>query len=221
MTEDKDLNTRLLLNDTISVVDGNARDLKFDTSLLYGGKVGYFFEPLLLGGNLGLEAEAFHFDPDVHQQSSRFVGGLGGAPADRLIRVQHADIEITAAALNLLYRVPLLVTDARPRGWLQPYAGVGLAVLMAELSTTTTPFDVNKAIKAKDVQPALQVLGGVRAFLTPHVAVFLEYRFLQSRTFTFDFKEPGTIGGGPFVETARDRADVTSHQLSIGIGLHW
>jgi opacity protein-like surface antigen len=70
------------------------------------------------------------------------------------------------------------------------------------------------------VQPALQVLGGLRAFVTPHVAVFVEYTFLQSQRFTFDFREPGTIGGGPFVETARDRADLTSHQLSLGVGLH-
>jgi len=121
----------------------------------------------------------------------------------------------------VLYRVPLATSAELPRGRFQPYAGVGLAVLMAKLSTTTTPFDVNKAITASDNQPALQVLGGVRAFLTPHVAVFAEYRFLQSQPFTFDFREPGTIGGGPFVETARDRSDLTSHHISVGVGFHW
>jgi len=80
---------------------------------------------------------------------------------------------------------------------------------------------VNKDITAIDVRPALQVLGGVRMFLSPHVAVFLEYKFLQSETFTFDFREAGTVGGAPFIETARDRADLTSHHISFGVGVHW
>jgi opacity protein-like surface antigen len=94
-------------------------------------------------------------------------------------------------------------------------------VLIAELSTTTTPFDVNKSISDTNVQPALQVLAGLRMLVTPNIAVFAEYKFLQSRTFTFDFKVPGTIGGGPFTETARDRSDITSHHLSAGVGFHW
>jgi len=219
-TEPKDLDTRVRL-DTFTIVDGTARDLKFETSVVVGGKVGYFFGATLLGGNVGLEAEAYHFQPDAMQQSSRFVGSLGGAPADRLVRVQHADLDVTGAALNVLYRVPLATSAELPRGRFQPYAGVGLAVLIAKLSTTTTPFDVNKTISATDVQPALQVLGGVRMFLSPHVAVFVEYKFLQSETFTFDFREAGTVGGAPFVETARDRADLTSHHISFGVGVHW
>jgi len=219
-TQNKDLETSLELNGT-SFVDGDARNLKFETSLLFGGKVGYFFEGRELWSNFGLEAEGFHFEPNVRQQTARFVGTLGGAPADRQIRVQHADIEITGAALNLLYRWPLAVREEFPHGRLQPYVGVGLAVLIAELSTTTTPFDVNTSISDTNVQPALQLLAGVRTFVTRHIAVFAEYKFLQSRTFTFDFKVPGTIGGGPFTEIARDRSDVTAHHLSAGIGFHW
>jgi len=71
------------------------------------------------------------------------------------------------------------------------------------------------------VQPALQVLGGVRVFLTRSVAVFAEYRFLQSQTFTFDFKQPAPSAAVPLVETARDRADLTRITLSAGISFHW
>ena len=219
-TQNKDLETSLELNGT-SFVDGDARNLKFETSLLFGGKVGYFLEGREFWSNFGLEVEGFHFEPNVRQQTTRFVGTLGGAPADRQIRVQHADIDVTGAALNLLYRWPVAVSDAFPNGRLQPYLGVGLAVLIAELSTTTTPFDVNKSISDTNVQPALQVLAGLRAFVTRNIAVFAEYKFIQSETFTFDFRVPGTIGGGPFTETARDRADITSHHLSVGVGFHW
>ena len=61
----------------------------------------------------------------------------------------------------------------------------------------------------------------MRAFVTPHVAVFLEYNFLHSQPFTFDFRESGTVGGVPLVETVRDRSSLTTHHLSLGIGFHW
>lgn len=219
-TENKDLNTRLALSG-LTILDGDARDIKFDNSVVVGGKVGYFFEPSILGANIGLEAEAFHFQPDVGQQNSRFVGSIAGFPADQTLRVQHADIDVTGAALNLLLRVPLAVSADFPHGRFQPYAGVGLAMLIAKLATTTTPFEVNKDISDTAVQPALQVIAGVRASLSPQIFMFLEYKFLQSRKFTFDFQESGTVGGFPAVETARDRADLTSHHISVGVGVNW
>jgi len=121
----------------------------------------------------------------------------------------------------VLYRVPLWSSADVPPGRVQPYVGAGLAVLIAELSTRTSPFEVNKQVSDTDVQPALQLLAGVRTLLTRNVALFVEYRFLQSRPFTFRFRESGTISGAPFVETARDRASLTSHQLVAGIGFHW
>jgi len=54
-TQNKDLQTSLELNGT-SFVDGDARNLTFETSLLFGGKVGYFFEGRELWSNFGLEA---------------------------------------------------------------------------------------------------------------------------------------------------------------------
>ena len=42
-TQSKDLATRLDLNGA-TVLDGDARGLEFETSLLFGGKVGYFLE---------------------------------------------------------------------------------------------------------------------------------------------------------------------------------
>lgn len=219
-TDRTDLNTDLQINGT-PFVNGRLHDVGFENGLLYGGKVGYYFEAPVLRGNLGVEAEAFHFRNAVRPQNVRFVGTLGGAPADITTRIQRADIDVTATALNLLYRLPLWTDANFPRGRFQPYAGVGLAVLMSELSTQTTPLDVNEDISDRDVQPAVQVLAGVRQFITPHLAVFFEYRFLHSAPFDFTFRVPGTIGGAPVTETARDRAGLTTHQLTGGIGFHW
>ena len=196
-TENKDLATDLQLNGA-RFVDGRFHDLRFEPGPLYGVKVGYFFPYSLLGGNVGLEAEAYRFENAIRPQTARFKGILGGVPFDGPAAVQRADADVIGTALNLLYRFPLSSSAEMPHGRVQPYLGIGLAVLIAELSTRTSPFEVNKQISDTDVQPALQLLAGVRTLVTRNVALFFEYRFLHSEPFTFRFRESGTIGGGPF-----------------------
>ena len=220
VTEDKDLRTELELNGT-PFVNGRARDLSFDSSVVFGGKAGYFFERNLLGGNVGLELDVYHFEPDLDAQTVRFSGLLAGFNGDIQTRLQSADVEITAVTLNLLYRFRLLPAPQHPRGRLQPYVGVGVGAFIARLSTQTSPFDTNKDISDTDVRAGVQALGGLRFFLTRNIALFAEYKFIQTDTFSFNFKESGTVFGFPATETARDRADITSHLFYGGIGFHW
>jgi opacity protein-like surface antigen len=220
LTEDKDLRTELELNGA-PFVNGRAHDLRFDSSVVFGAKAGYFFERDLFGGNIGAELDAYHFRPDLGRQSVRFSGLFAGVNGDIRTRLQSADVEITAATLNLLYRFRLLADPQYPRGRLHPYVGVGAGAFIARLATTTAPFDANKDIADTDVRPGFQALAGARLFLTRNIALFAEYKFLQTQTFSFTFKESGTIFGFPATETARDRADVSSHLVYGGIGLHW
>ena len=219
-TDDKDLRTELELNGT-PFVNGRARDLSFDTSVVFGAKAGYFFERDLLGGNAGVELDVYHFEPDLGAQTVRFTGLFAGFNGDFETRLQSADVEVTAVALNLLYRFRLLPGPQHPRGRLQPYAGVGAGAFIARLATQTSPFDTNKDISDTDVRPGVQALGGVRYFLTRSIALFAEYKFVHTDTFSFSFKESGTISGFPATETARDRANITSHLFYGGIGFHW
>src|SRR5256885_1474354 len=80
-TENTDLRTGLGLNGT-PIVNGRASDLHFDTSPVYGAKLGYFFDADLLGGNTGIELDVYHFDPDVGRQVVRFSGLLAGVTGD-------------------------------------------------------------------------------------------------------------------------------------------
>lgn len=220
VTQDKDLRTEVEVNGG-PFVNGLARDLEFDTTLVFGAKAGYFFNRSLLGGHVGAELDVYHFRPDVADQQVRFTGLLAGVQGDTHTTVPAADIEVTALTLNLLYRLAL-ATDARfPRGRVQPYVGIGAGAFIARLATTTTPFDVNRDISDTDVQPGIQALAGARWFLTRSIALFAEYKFLQTETFAFKFRESGTIGGAPVTETARDRADLTSHLFYGGLGFHW
>jgi opacity protein-like surface antigen len=220
LTEDKDLRTELELNGA-PFVNGRARDLSFESSVVFGAKAGYFFERDLLGGNVGVELDVYHFEPNLDAQNVRFTGLFAGFSGDVQTRLQSADIEVTAVSLNLLYRFRLLPGPQHPRGRLQPYVGVGAGAFIARLATQTSPFDTNKDISDTDVRPGVQALGGLRYFLTRNIALFAEYKFIQTDTFSFSFKESGTIFGFPATETARDRADITSHLFYGGIGFHW
>ena len=220
ITNDKDLRTEVEV-DGAPLVNGLARDLSFDTSVVFGAKAGYFFDRPLLGGNVGAELDVYHFRPNVDEQQVRFTGLLVGVNGDTRTTLPATNIEVTAVTLNLLYRFGLAADSQYPRGRFQPYLGVGGGAFIARLATTTSPFDSNKDIADTDVQPGLQALAGGRWFLTRNIALFAEYKFLQTPTFSFNFKESGTISGFPVTETARDRADLTSHLFYGGLGFHW
>ena len=229
-TEDKGLDTTQTNNplsvNGVSFLDGTFKNIDFDTSVVFGGKVGYYFDYPVLGGNFGLELEVYHFEPDVASQTVVFSGTartIFGTtlPPEFRTTIQKADIDVTALGLNLLYRLELSQSDNFPHGRFQPYAGVGLGLFIATLSTTTTPFDANKSIDDTDVQPGGQILVGARFFLSPHIAIFAEYKFIQTAEFSFRFQESATALGQPATETARDQADLTQHQLMAGVGFHW
>ena len=220
-TENSDLQEQLNLG-ALSAADGTIKDLRVGTAAVYGGKLGYFFEPRVLDGNFGLELEAYHFKSDVDAQTARFSGTIGGAPFNGDLSVVSSNIEVTAVALNALYRYPLGMNEAFPRGRFQPYVGAGLGAFIGRLSTTTTPLDVNKDIHDTDTRLGGQFLGGIRVLVTRNIGLFAEYKFVKTQTFEFNFTVPGTVFGGvPVTETARDRTQLTGHQLTAGVSFHW
>ena len=216
-TENSDLQEKLNLG-ALSAADGTIKDLRIGTAPVHGGKLGYFFEPRVLDGNFGLELEAFHFKSDVDPQTARFSGAILGAPFNGDLPVVRSDIEVTTVALNALYRYPLGMSEDFPRGRFQPYVGAGLGAFIAKLSTTTTPLDVNKDIHDTDTRLGGQFLGGIRVLITRNIGLFAEYKFVKTQTFEFNFTVPGTFFGGvPVTETARDRTQLTGHQLTAGV----
>ena len=219
-TENSEVKEKLDLG-ALSVADGTIQDIRVDTAAVYGGKLGYFFEPHVFGGNFGLELEAYHLKSEVDAQWAQFSGLIFSAPFDGDLRIVSSSLEVTTVALNALYRYPLAISEGFPRGRVQPYIGAGLGAFIAKLSTTTTPLDVNRDIHDTDTRLGGQFLGGVRVLVTRNIGVFAEYKFVRTETFTFDFKVPGTAGGAPTTEIAHDRTDVTGHHFTAGISFHW
>ena len=135
-------------------VSGN--NLSLENSLMYGGKVGYYFDSLKLERfNLGVETEAYSAKANIKNQNV-IVGGVNlGSLGEVSNRVT------TWAPFNIVVRYQA--------GALEPYAGVGLGVFFSSLSSgniTDTSTDVG-----------LNTQLGLRYRVTNNVAVFGEWKF--------------------------------------------
>ena len=135
-------------------------------------------------GPFGIELDAFYTTPHIKN----------------LDDVPGIHMRVTTAAVNFILRYP--------GETYQPYAGVGVGAVIAHLSNSPT------TQRDSDVAAGLNLLAGIRAFVTPYVAVFTEYKFTQA-TFRFDdaFNGFGTQGG--FV------GDYRVQQLVVGVSYHF
>ena len=80
-------------------------------------------------------------------------------------------MRVTNVGVNLVARYPGVT--------FQPYAGIGAGAAIARISDSAT------TRANTDVASALNLLVGIRAFITPYVAIYTEYKYSQS-TFEFD-----------------------------------
>lgn len=139
------------------------RDLQ--NSITYGAKVGYFPRHSWFG----IEGEVLHTTPHIKS--------LPRTPA--LDEVPGVHLRLTTFGANLIARYPGRT--------FQPYVGAGIGMAIARIGDTAT------VQSDTDVTAAWNLLVGLRAFLTPHVAVFTEYKY-QGVSLQFD-QAFGSDGG--------------------------
>ena len=147
-------------------------DLNLANTLMYGGKLGYFFEDPGLQW-LGAEIEVFAGNPHVKSQVITAPGG--GPTAAALGNGSH--LRTLTSALNVIARYP----GAR---W-QPYVGLGLAYVNAKLS--------DEGFTVSDSAPGVNLLAGVKVFVTRDLSVFAEGKYTYS---SFQFEDAGVVGAG-------------------------
>lgn len=114
-------------------------------------------------GAMGVELDVFNSQPNIKN----------------LDNVPGIHLGVTNVGINLLLRYPGQT--------FQPYVGFGGAALIARISQTV---DVQSDT---DVGFGINLLGGMRAFITPYVAIFTEYKYTRG-TLTFD-EAFGPAGG--------------------------
>jgi opacity protein-like surface antigen len=146
-------------------VPGPFADFDLQNSITYGGKVGYF------PGHswYGIEGEVFTTTPHI-----KSVPATAALPADPGIHFR-----VTTVGVNFIARYPGRT--------FQPYVGAGVGAGIAHIGDTAT------VRGDSDVAAAWNVLAGLRAFVTPKIAVFGEYKYTGA-TFAFD-QAFGDLGG--------------------------
>ncbi len=146
-------------------VPGSFIDFDLQNSITYGGKVGYF-----PGSSwYGIEGEVFHTTPHI-----KSLPATATLPEDPGIHFR-----ITTIGANFIARYPGRT--------FQPYAGAGIGVAIAHIGDTPT------VRSDSDVAAAWNILAGLRAFVTPNIAVFTEYKYTGA---TFEFEGAfGPLGG--------------------------
>jgi opacity protein-like surface antigen len=146
-------------------VPGPLVDFDLQNSITYGAKVGYF------PGHswFGIEGEVLHTTPHIKS--------LPRTPT--LDEVPGVHLRLTTIGANFIARYPGRT--------FQPYAGAGIGMAIARIGDTAT------VQSDTDVTAAWNLLVGLRAFLTSHVAVFTEYKY-QGASLQFD-QAFGSDGG--------------------------
>ncbi|HSF66465.1 MAG TPA: outer membrane beta-barrel protein [Nitrospiraceae bacterium] len=132
-------------------------------------------------GSLGFELDVNHSTPHVKS--------LGDSPGIHLA--------VTNVGANIVLRYPGMT--------FQPYLGAGPGIMIARLSRSIeTQQDAQVSI-------GFNFLTGIRAFVTPKVALFTEYKYTDAK---FGFDDAfGSFGG--FDSTYR------AHQLFLGVSYHF
>ena len=134
-------------------------------------------------GWFGVELDAFHSSPNVKN----------------LDDVPGFSMRVTNVGINLIARYPGVT--------FQPYVGIGTGALIARIGdSATTQGDT-------DVSSMLNLLTGIRAFVTPYVAIFTEYKYTQS-TLEFSNGFAPQFGGG-------FTGDYNAQHVVFGVSYHF
>lgn len=189
---------------TVNVLDPSTRfpsgvtssELLLHNSVMYGAKVGYYFDQLPW---LGIEMEAFHSTPHVKQQNVSLTSSDGSSLGSGAINGQ--DLRVTNwAPVNIVVRYQKM-------GPLEPYAGIGLGVFFAHIH------DARSGASASDnLKPGLNTQVGLRWRITKNLSLFGEWKYNHA-SLHFDHSTPtGAIGAESTYRT---------HIAAGGIGWHF
>lgn len=140
--------------------DENDQSLK--SSLMYGAKLGYYFESLKW---LGVETEVFKTRPYFKHQNVTTLGGINFLTAP-------------GAHLSVWAWAPANIVVRHQMGAFEPYAGIGLGYNFSRVSVGDG---------ASSGGAGLNTQLGLRYRITTNLAVFGEWKFNHARLKYTDF----------------------------------
>lgn len=149
--------------------DVGGSDLALQNSLMYGAKLGYYFDQVKLGKfNLGVETEVFIATPHLKQQGAT-IGGTTGT--------------LSGFTNRIVTWAPVVVLVRYQAGAFEPYAGLGPGLFFSNLATGGYS-DTNMHV-------GLNTQVGIRYRVTQNLSLFTEWKYNHAHI------EHLTIGGSP------------------------
>jgi hypothetical protein len=138
----------------VSIGGFTVPDLELKKSLSLGGKIGMWMTAprKTVGIDVGVELDVTHFNPDT--------------PGT-------VEMDATFFGINVLARLPMDVAPELPNGRWFPYIGIGGGGQRLAMQAPGTN-------EGRSTAPAFQGLGGIKVFVTKHVAAFAEGKFIYA-----------------------------------------
>jgi opacity protein-like surface antigen len=169
-----------------------SRKVDFTSSSVLGGRWGFWLETDPLYG----------FAVDVSYQS---------------IKGENVKIDLLPISCMFFFRYPWLPTEKYPYGRIQPYGGIGLSLLSANMTVDFTP-DVSNVVSGGGEGIGVDLRAGLKWMITEKVGVFTEVRHLQGK---LDIEDEADIFP-PFIwsdTTEEASTSINSQQLIFGISV--
>jgi opacity protein-like surface antigen len=155
-------------------------EVEVDNSVLWGGRVGYWFEGGVLGEMtpyVGLDLDLSYFRPRIPTQTASSEAGPR--------RLGAMDLTVGTLTPSVIARYPLMVDQEFPSGRLQPYVAFGPTIFYANTADSTT-FGP-RGTSESDFGVGVTVRPGLSWQVSDSVSIFAEYRFVHvAPTFDFD-----------------------------------
>jgi opacity protein-like surface antigen len=179
-------------------------DLELSTSLMYGGKVGYYFH---FAPWFGVEAEAFHATSHIEQQVHTITIQIPPAPGvTDNSTLQGAYFRVlTVAPFNLMFRYH--------KTQLQPYVGIGPGIFFARIKGEDLASGSPEST-SDNARLGLNAKAGLEYYVTKHLTAFAEWKFNYAH---FKFDENQNLFPFPYGLDAT----YTMHLVSFGVGYHF
>ncbi|MGQ0812496.1 MAG: outer membrane protein, partial [Nitrospiraceae bacterium] len=169
-------------------------DVSLKSSLIFGGKAGYFFSNEGVSW-LGIELEAFTSNPTIKQQTLTTKQDITYTPnkdaganlcsqppgikppncpasvlTNSTLSLNESDLRVTTVAFNIIARYP---DDT-----FQPYIGIGAGAFYFSSKTGS--------IQGTQVVPGLNALAGVKVLITEEWGIFAEGKYNRATLSGFD-----------------------------------
>jgi len=170
----------------------DSRKVDFTSSNVLGGRWGFWLET----------------DP---------LYGVAVDVSFQTIRSENVKIDLLPISCMFFFRYPWLPTEKYPYGRIQPYGGIGLSLLSANMTVDFTP-DVSNVVRGVGKGIGVDLRAGLKWMITEKVGVFTEVRHLQGK---LDIEDEADIFP-PFIwsdTTEEASTSINSQQLIFGISV--